>query len=217
MTSLYERLGITKDSTKSEIRAAYRKASKKSHPDAGGSPEKFALVKRAHDILTDEERRRKYDDTGDESEVAPENGFSAVSQILAQTLENVMVQIERKNGDPSEFDVIGDMKILLQTAIDNVEQKKAGIQKNKKKAEKMLGRFKTKKGPNILEGVFLQKIASAEIAIDNLGKELDTAKKAYELLKDYSFDFTPKQQGPMGYSGSMDMSALMSAAMRGGF
>ena len=61
---LYDALGLNRDSPISEVRKAHRRAAKQAHPDAGGSPERFALVRLAADVLGDEKRRRQYDETG---------------------------------------------------------------------------------------------------------------------------------------------------------
>lgn len=62
----YEILGVTRKSSKEEIKLAYRKLAKKYHPDAthddGTSTEEiFKDVNEAYDILTNDEKRRKYD------------------------------------------------------------------------------------------------------------------------------------------------------------
>ena len=61
----YLLLGVNKRSSKEEIKANYRKLAKKYHPDANvGSPEAEEVFKDltvAYDILTDKEKRKKYD------------------------------------------------------------------------------------------------------------------------------------------------------------
>lgn len=62
----YEILGVTRKSSKDEIKLAYRKLAKKYHPDAtrddGTSTEEmFKDVTEAYDVLTNDEKRRKYD------------------------------------------------------------------------------------------------------------------------------------------------------------
>jgi len=57
----YERLGISKDATKEQIRKAYYSKSKKTHPDKGGTKEAFQKVNEAYETLYDDKKRRQYD------------------------------------------------------------------------------------------------------------------------------------------------------------
>jgi len=63
---LYEILGLKKNATATEIKKAYRKLAKIHHPDKGGNPEKFKEVTKAHEILSDAEKRETYDEYGEE-------------------------------------------------------------------------------------------------------------------------------------------------------
>ena len=60
-TSLYGVLGVPPTATDEEIRAAYRRAAKRAHPDAGGSQSAFRRVNTAYRVLSDPARRRAYD------------------------------------------------------------------------------------------------------------------------------------------------------------
>ena len=60
----YEVLGVRDDATPDEIRAAYRVAAKRLHPDASGdvrTASAFRLATAAYDLLIDPDRRREYD------------------------------------------------------------------------------------------------------------------------------------------------------------
>lgn len=64
----YEVLGLGKNATDAEIKSAYRKLAKKYHPDLNPgdktAEEKFKEVNEAHDILSDPEKRKRYDQFG---------------------------------------------------------------------------------------------------------------------------------------------------------
>ena len=62
---LYERLGLTKDADAKQIKKAYRKIALKSHPDKGGDAEEFKLYAEAYAVLSDPDKKRVYDSTGD--------------------------------------------------------------------------------------------------------------------------------------------------------
>ena len=68
MTKDYYRiLGVEKNSTKEEIKKAYKKLAKKHHPDLNkdeGSAEKFKEISEAAAVLADDEKRNQYDQFG---------------------------------------------------------------------------------------------------------------------------------------------------------
>src|SRR3954454_5017036 len=62
----YAVLGVPKDADKAAIRKAYRKLARQHHPDANAgntqAEEKFQEISEAYDSLSDEKRRREYDE-----------------------------------------------------------------------------------------------------------------------------------------------------------
>src|SRR3990172_656039 len=64
----YALLGVKKDATEKEIKAAYRKLARKYHPDVNpGSKEaeeKFKEIQEANEVLSDKDKRAKYDAFG---------------------------------------------------------------------------------------------------------------------------------------------------------
>jgi DnaJ-class molecular chaperone len=62
--NLYSVLGVSKGADTEEIRKAYKTLAREHHPDKGGDPEKFKELSQAHEILSDDQKRRVYDMTG---------------------------------------------------------------------------------------------------------------------------------------------------------
>jgi molecular chaperone DnaJ len=65
----YEVLGVSRDADAEDIKQAYRKKAAEYHPDVSDDPnaeEKFKRIKKAKEVLTDEEKRSAYDRMGHE-------------------------------------------------------------------------------------------------------------------------------------------------------
>ncbi len=64
----YEVLGVSRTASQDEIRKAHRKLVLKFHPDRNkgdkGSEEKFKEVQEAYDVLSEEQKRKNYDQFG---------------------------------------------------------------------------------------------------------------------------------------------------------
>ena len=57
----YDILGVKRDATQDDIKKAFRKLAAKYHPDAGGDEKKFAEVSEAYTTLSDDHKRKEYD------------------------------------------------------------------------------------------------------------------------------------------------------------
>ena len=77
----YNILGVEKKATLVQIKKAYRKLAMKEHPDKGGDEEKFKNIAKAYEVLSDSEKRAKYDRFGEEG-LNP-NAFSSASDIFS--------------------------------------------------------------------------------------------------------------------------------------
>ena len=64
----YATLGVSREATPEEIKKAFRKLARQYHPDTAtdkkAAEEKFKEINEAHEVLSDPEKRRKYDQLG---------------------------------------------------------------------------------------------------------------------------------------------------------
>ena len=103
----YETLGVDKSASEAEIKSAFRKLAKKYHPDnkETGDEAKFKEIGEAYAVLSDETKRRQYDQFGsaafDGSAGAGFNGFDPGDIDLNDILRSVF-------GDVGGFGGFGD-------------------------------------------------------------------------------------------------------------
>ncbi len=92
----YGALGVKKTATSEEIRKAFRKAARRYHPDVNPgdkkAEEKFKEISEANDVLSDEKKRKIYDQVGFYSD-----------QIDPATAEAYARQQEAGGGGPVDF------------------------------------------------------------------------------------------------------------------
>jgi molecular chaperone DnaJ len=104
----YKILGVDRGATKDDVRKAYRKLARKYHPDINpgnkDAESKFKDLSVAYDVLSDEKKRKLYDEFGEAGLAA---GFDAEK---ARSYEQWRQQSSRSGG-PQEFDTddLGDL------------------------------------------------------------------------------------------------------------
>lgn len=129
MKSVYETLGVSPDASDEDINAAFKKRSLKAHPDRGGDKAEFQAINEALMVLTDPDRRRRFDETG-EVEVK-------AMQQRAEALLAAMV-VEASSVDDSEFMVVIRKRIEHETRAlnDRGRSLKGAIEKQQKKIDR---------------------------------------------------------------------------------
>ena len=64
----YDVLGVARTATEDQIKSAYRKLARKYHPDVNpgdkSAEEKFKEINEAYEVLSDADKRKKYDELG---------------------------------------------------------------------------------------------------------------------------------------------------------
>jgi DnaJ-class molecular chaperone len=95
----YKTLGVAKTADEKTIKSAYRKLARKHHPDVNkGSSERFKGISEAYTVLSDPEKRRRYDTLGPDWERYAQAGTGARSPFEGQE-----VRFGRGGGDLGGF------------------------------------------------------------------------------------------------------------------
>lgn len=89
----YEVLGVSEDASQDKIKQAYRKNAKKYHPDSNSDTadeEKFKKINKAYDVLSDEDKKKKYDRFGKQG---VEGSSSRGQRRAASNFQDIFEQI----------------------------------------------------------------------------------------------------------------------------
>lgn len=191
VTDLYEILGVRRTAVRKDIRKAYRKKAKTAHPDCGGSVEAFNQLVVAYSVLSDGDRRTRYDTTGEIDLPKPDNADGAAIEIIAEKLGLVI---------HAEHDLATmDIGAMIERAIrDDIAAREASVNHQQRAGErlaKLRDRAKSKsksESRSESDGNLVARVLDwHELAIQNhIKKHQDSIRhleRASELLKDYSF------------------------------
>ncbi len=93
MTDYYQLLGVSRDATQEEIKRAYRRLARQHHPDVNSgdtaAEERFKEVSKAYSVLSDPDKRQRYDAFGEEGVPA---GFADADPFGFATFEDLVGQ-----------------------------------------------------------------------------------------------------------------------------
>lgn len=115
----YQTLGVGKDASKEQVKRAYRKKAKATHPDRNGDADEFREVHKAYLILSDDTRRKRYDETGD-TDTTPDNGPGELFQILRVTFLNVLKGLVERGKKPSHTHIVKLMRENLENDLHKI-------------------------------------------------------------------------------------------------
>ncbi len=135
MKDYYEILNVSKDASQDEIKAAFRKLAKKYHPDVNPNDKeaekKFKEINDAYEVLSDPEKRRRYDMYG-EAGVNGQGGFSQGFDGFSDIFEDIFdifgggftrtSSRTRRQGPVRGADLRYDLELEFEEAVFGVEK-----------------------------------------------------------------------------------------------
>lgn len=183
MIDLYDTLGVTKDADAATIKRAYRKRVAKTHPDKGGDAREFHELTVAYDVLTNDERRKKYDQTG---ETKQEDEAAVLQNELIQLILTAIKSTpDLKRQNPLEI-----ARQFIGNRQKEITDNKLGILREMKSfsiAIKKLRRKKTMKNDLVIMAME-RHLKKGEQDLANLNSQLDRAERLKAMVNDYEYD-----------------------------
>ncbi|EME29084.1 Chaperone protein dnaJ 6 [Galdieria sulphuraria] len=132
MVDFYEVAGVSRNASKEEIKKAYRKLVIKVHPDKNrddpDATSKFQSLQHIFEVLLDEEKRKIYDETGQDpdsdecfSNLSPEDILRFCRQHFGQVTEESIIEMERKyRGSKEEEEDLKQFYIRFQGNLQRI-------------------------------------------------------------------------------------------------
>jgi curved DNA-binding protein CbpA len=176
--SHYEVLGLTPDADESEVKKAYRKAAQSNHPDRGGDSERFHQIQLAYDVLSDPERRERYDRTGESDK--PQSIESQIDEALAGLFQKIIGM------DQPPRNIIGAARDEVRQSQGAIRSRQEAAKNRLARLQKLLGRvMKAADSHNLFESVLQNQIDSVDAAIKSYGETLTLLAGVATLLESY--------------------------------
>ncbi len=184
---LYKTLGVNEKASQAEIKTAYREGSKKHHPDKGGDAETFSLLAKAHEVLSDPIKRKRYDETGIENE--PTSLEAKARTSLVGLFNSALVEYGFEK--IVSMDIFGQMDIVIDNKLHEMKTRKEKIKTMETDYKKIIKKIKHKKKKEVdlFTALLNQKIDYGKIEIAKIKEEEKVGKEAKKILENYSFDF----------------------------
>ncbi|MET3855065.1 J domain-containing protein [Rhizobium sp. OAE497] len=179
----YVMLGIDRDAGEQAIRSAWRKAAKTSHPDAGGDAEHFGKLQAAYDLLKDPVRRRVYDDTGYDPQLADPKDIEGV--LMLEKLVNDIILDER---EPGSFDPVAAIRRKLSDDIVKNRFHILELERHRNRVRQHIDRLGRRPETDVLGSMLRARSQSITDAIRKAQGQIEAIEHAYQMLEGYSYE-----------------------------
>lgn len=187
---LYEILKVNKKASINEIKKNYRNLSKKYHPDINKNPDanqKFSRLSSAYLVLSNKDKRSKYDTTGQEEHI--NNEESEAVGLISNFFQKFLTKdyMQNLNGSYNEISYIPLIKSNLMeneaTFETSLKQLKNILSFLKKQRKKIIQKNKT--NPDLFFITLEKMITSHQKSIETAEKEIKVLKLALKMLESY--------------------------------
>ena len=182
MTDPYEILGIGRDASEEQIKAAYRKKAKTAHPDSGGDVDAFGRLQKAYELLLDPVRRKVFDDTGYDVELTDAVDLQAL--VAIEKLITDMVLDER---EPGTFDPVAHMRACLLAEIRKAHFSKSELERHSDRIRLHIDRLGERPGKDVVGHMLRARIKAIATAISETEAKINATERACDMLDGYLY------------------------------
>ncbi|KQY20806.1 J domain-containing protein [Rhizobium sp. Root483D2] len=183
MIDPYETLGLERGADDQAVKAAYRKLVKTVHPDSGGEPEAFGRLQASYDLLKDPVRRKVYDNTGYDPQLADPRDLQGILKL--ETLVNDFILDER---EPGSFDPVAAMRRKLSDDIVKSRFHILELERHRARVRQHLDRLGRRPAADILGSMLRTRSQSIADAIRSAEAQIEATEQAYTILEGYSYE-----------------------------
>jgi DnaJ-class molecular chaperone len=190
--TLYEDLAVDKDAPPETIKKAFRKKAKETHPDKGGDPEQFKAVVRAYSILSDEEKRKRYNN-GENPDILDQPDIQQ-QQVLNMIFTLLNSVVEDPNFDFIHYNLFDILRENLKANRQNSKTEKNKMKNNIQRFENILKRIKKKDKAEPFIQFVDQKIKDCNNAIIKIESHIKLCEEALNLVEGCEYESDPVRQ-----------------------
>lgn len=181
MADHYEVLGVPRDASAADVKRAYRVAASAAHPDKGGDPERMTLVNTANDVLSDPDRRARYDETGLDTmpKLIDVEARSNALQALAKVLDQ-------------DGNIIHLATIVLMCELSKCQVGLAAATLRLSKLKRCRESVTSRAESNLVHMLVDQNIAAVEASMKIMQRGMEVLPLAVEMLGKHEFADKPQ-------------------------
>jgi curved DNA-binding protein CbpA len=183
--NLYQILGLSVTASAEEIKLAYRVNAKIYHPDIGGDAAHFQKISIAYTILSDPEKRRRYDMGEDTHSIL--KSVETDERMIIEVLVHLFIQLVHQI-DVDRMDLVKMMKDHLTRQRKDFEKQIAQEKQKIKRFQKAMKRIKTKNKENIFIKSCESQIEGAKKGIVRLEGSKRIVIGAFDFLQDCTYE-----------------------------
>lgn len=176
MKTLYQILGVNKNASQAKIKKAYYAKANIHHPDKGGDEAEFKLIAEAYAILSDPDKRKRYNETGETAQ--PKN-----EKIINEAILNAFLGALR-----------ADALNPLSAAVKKIKTDREELLMNKMKFEIARSKLQSKRDlvstsseMNLFQGLVDQELGNIDRSLKMLSESISYADRCLAILETYSW------------------------------